>query len=455
MIRFQSLLRTLLAGFFCVAAGALPAVAQEEPATRAELQEVRDALNGLGEFATEYRGYVDALRKIKISGYVQPQFRYTDLVNTPYTIGTYNGGAFPTWSKSQFQVRRGRVKVTYDNVVTQFVLQIDATQLGGGIPGGVTVKDAYAMVLDPWTKNLGLQMGIFDRPFGYEISYSSSLRESPERSRMYQTLFPGERELGAKVFFAPQSGPLTFLRADVGLFNGSGPVANEFDNYKDIIGHLAVQLPLENSSIAIDLGASGYFGKVRSQSSTVYSMGTTSAGVTGWVARGDTLNFGAGLDRQYLGADIQLYYDLPILGGLILRGEYIAGDQPGTSSSSNSLSAIPASSLYKRPFAGWYITYVQNLGSNDQLVLKYDVFDPNTDVKASDFVSGSGLTVGDIKYSTLGLGAIHHLDENVKFVLYWEVIRNEELTSAPAGSLAVYKEDVRDNVLTFRMQYKF
>jgi hypothetical protein len=272
---------------------------------------------------------------------------------------------------------------------------------------------------------------------------------------MFQTLFPGERELGAKLFFAPQSGPLTFLRADVGLFNGSGPTANEFDNFKDIIGHVAVQLPLEDSPVAIDLGVSGYFGKVRSQSSTVYGMGTTSAGVTGWVASRDTVNFGAGLDRQYLGADIQLYYDLPVLGGMILRGEYITGDQPGASSSSNSLSTIPTSSLYKRSFAGWYAMYVQNIGSKNQLVVKYDVYDPNTEVKAGDFVSGSGLTVGDVRYSTLGLGAIHHLDENVKFVLYWETIRNEELASAPAGSLGVYKEDVRDNVLTFRMQYKF
>ena len=448
-------MRALALGFLCITVGSLTAVAQQEPATKEELQEVRDALTGLSESAAEYRGYVDALRKIKITGYVQPQFRFTDLVNTPYTIGTYNGGAFPTWSKSQFQVRRGRLKVTYDNVVTQFVLQIDATQFGGGIPGGVTVKDAYAMALDPWTRNFGFQMGIFDRPFGYEISYSSSMRESPERSRLFQTLFPGERELGAKLFFAPQTGALTFLRADVGLFNGSGPVANEFDNFKDFIGHLAVQLPLQDSPVAIDFGVSGYLGKVRSQSSTVYEMGTTSAGVTGWVPNRDKLNFGKGLDRSYVGADVQLYYDLPVLGGLILRGEYIAGKQAGTSSSSNSLASIPASSLYQRSFAGWYITYVQNVGTSDQIVVKYDVYDPNTDVKAADFVSGSSLTVADIKYSTLGLGLLHHLDENVKFVLYWEIIRNEELTAAPSGSLAVYKEDVRDNVVTFRMQYKF
>ncbi len=96
------------------------------------------------------------------------------------------------------------------------MLQIDAIQTG------VTVKDAYVLVTEPWTQSLGFQMGIFDRPFGYEISYSSSSRESPERSRMYQTLFPGERELGAKLFYAPQLGPLSFLRADVGTVQRFG-----------------------------------------------------------------------------------------------------------------------------------------------------------------------------------------------------------------------------------------
>jgi hypothetical protein len=193
------------------------AARSQEVATKEDIAEIKGALEGINESVAEYRGYVDALRKIKITGYLQPQFRYTDLMNRPYLIGTFSGGTFPANTKNLLQVRRGRLKANYDNGLTQFVIQIDAIQTG------FTTKDAYLSIIEPWTKSFGFQMGIFDRPFGYEISWSSSNRESPERSRLFQTLFPGERELGAKLFYTPPSGPFSMFHADLGIFNGSGP----------------------------------------------------------------------------------------------------------------------------------------------------------------------------------------------------------------------------------------
>jgi hypothetical protein len=443
----------ILAVLFCalpIAVRAQQTVTQ--PATKEEVEEVKDALEGVKSSFVEYQGYVDALRKIKITGYVQPQFRYTDLINTPYKIGDFSGGAFPANTKNLFQIRRGRLKFNYDNTLTQFVIQIDAIQTG------FTTKDVYLSVIEPWTKSVGFQMGIFDRPFGYEISYSSSNRETPERSRLYQTLFPGERELGAKLFYSPQTGPLSMFRADVGLFNGSGPTANEFDSFKDIIGHLAYQIPLEQANAELDLGVSGYFGKVRNNTKDVYAWGTLPSGSAGFVKNSDTVNFGAGVPRSYLGFDAQLYYDIPTIGGVILRGEFITGTQPGTKSTTTSPNAQPTDPLYKRKFNGYYINLVKMLGDNDQLALKYDVYDPNSKASTGDFTTASGLSAADIKYTTFGFGLIHHWDANVKFVLYYEVIQNEKLDPAnipAANSLFPYTKDVRDNVLTFRVQYKF
>jgi hypothetical protein len=429
--------------------------AQDEPSSKEELEQLKGALEGLSESAAEYRGYVDALRKIKITGYVQSQFRLTDLDNVSFPRGNFSGGSFPTTAKNLFQVRRGRIKVNYDNGLSQFVIQIDAIQTG------FTTKDAYFSIVEPWENAFGLQAGIFDRPFGYEISYSSSNRETPERSRLFQTLFPGERELGAKLFYTPQLGSLSFLRADLGLFNGSGPTSNEYDNYKDLIGHLAAQFPFQDANAELDLGVSGYFGKVRSANSVVYTPGNLPSGQKGFVASSDTANVGLGLTRRYLGIDAQFYYDVPSVGGAILRGEYIFGKQPGTRSTTTSFSAQPTDPLYKRDFSGWYLYYVQNIGQTDQFVVKYDVYDPNTSVSASDFIDantsgGAGLSSSDIKYSTLGLGVIHHWDDKVKFVIYYELIRNEELTSLTNSSfLFPYARDVRDNVLTVRAQFKF
>src|SRR4029078_2206021 len=99
--------------------------------------------------------------------------------------------------------------------------------------------------------NLSLTMGLFARPFGYEVNLSSSYRETPERGRMSQTLMPSERDLGAMVSYESQK-PLRkhpLFKFDFGVFNGqgkSGPA--EFDSYKDIISRLALKpVPLSKN----------------------------------------------------------------------------------------------------------------------------------------------------------------------------------------------------------------
>jgi len=433
---------------------------EEEPASKKDVEEVESMVDGTNETLIEVKNIVDALRKIKVSGYIQPQFRLSDLKGTS---AQFSGGNLPSNSNKLFQVRRGRLKVTYDNVLTQFVLQIDAIQTG------VSLKDAYVSVTEPWLQSFGLQMGVFDRPFGYEISFSSSARESPERSRVYQTLFPGERELGAKFFYAPQIGSMSFLRADVGVFNGSGPTANEFDNFKDLIGHVSAQIPFEDAGAELDIGLSGYLGNVRNDTKYLWTSGSPAAGARGFVLDSSATNRGDGVPRRYVGADAQFYYDLPSVGGMTIRGEIITGKQPGASSASTppgpvgtslttiSPSSQPTGPIYRRDFLGWYVGLVQNLGSNNQIVVKYEVYDPNTEAESGDFGGASNLSTADIKFSTLGLGFIHHWDEYVKFVFYYEIVSNEELNSAAASStsLAPFVENVRDNVFTFRTQVRF
>jgi hypothetical protein len=445
--------RVILFAVLAASIFSAPATAQEQaPVTREQLEEVKGALDGLSESFAEYRGYVDALRKIKISGYLQTQFRYTDLINTPFTVGNFSGGAFPANTKNLFQVRRGRLKFNYDNTLTQFVIQADF------INTGFTLKDAYVTVTDPWYRTIGVQAGVFDRPFGYEISLSSSNRETPERSRLFQTLFPGERDLGAKIIVAPQTGPLSNLRLDIGLFNGVGPNANEVDNFKDLSGHLGYQIPFEEANAELDLGVSGYIGSVRSASKYIYAVADPGTGVKKFTVDSTASNLSSGVDRTYFGADAQLYLNVLPFGGTILRGEYVAGKQPGTLGSNASLTAAISGDVARRTFNGYYAYLVQNIGSRDQIMVKYDVLTPNTEVSVADFRTGTNLTSADIAFKTLGLGYIHYLDDNVKVVLYYELIANEKLDPsllAASSSLYPYTSDVRDNVLTVRMQYKF
>ncbi|HWP81130.1 MAG TPA: porin [Bacteroidota bacterium] len=416
--------------------------------TRERISEIKGQLDGMSETLAELKTFTDALRKIKISGYIQSQFQLA----TGERINTFAGGNSAEGVRSRFVVRRGRLKVAYDNELTQYVLQIDVTQ------NGVGIKDAYLWMREPWLRMFGLTAGVFNRPFGFEVGYSSGSRETPERARIIQTLFPGERELGAQVEFSTETGVLSHFNFKAGLFNGTGPTANDNDNYKDFIGRAGFQLPFQEENITIDGGVSLYAGKVRSTSRYVYSFNSA---LNQYFADSSTTNVGKYFSRNYLGADVQLYYDSPLLGGLSLRGEYVFGEQPGTSSANTVYNPGTASiPLYQRKFSGWYLTLVQNIGLDHQFVAKYDLFDPQIDggghaIGAPAVGGGSSMTAADVKYATVGIGWNYHYDANIKLVVYYDVVTNEKVNPTATGSLLGLRDDLKDNVLTVRLQYKF
>ncbi|MBM3326210.1 MAG: hypothetical protein FJY65_04395 [Calditrichaeota bacterium] len=417
-----------------------------------DIENLKGKVDGMSETQLEILSTLNSLSKIKVSGYIQAQFQIAGSDGA----ANYSGGNFPSNVHQRFAIRRGRLKVNYIAGWSQYVLQFDVTNSGVGI------KDAYLSITEPWSKDWSLWMGAFDRPFGFEISYSSSMRESPERSRMYQILFPGERDVGMKIEYAPEKGGLAFLRGKIGLFNGAGlpcanSAANENDNYKDVIGRIGVVLPMLGQNMELDAGLSVYSGKVRNQEKYLY---TLDGSLKDWQVDSAASNKYKYFDRAYLGFDAQYYVDVLPLGGMSVRGEFITGKQPSLSGSNtfyNPTSGIdPALGLYQREFAGYYLNYVQNIGLFDQFVLKYDIFDPNTGVAGNDIGKpGAQLTGTDIAYSTLGLGWVHYIDSNTKLVFYYDMTTNEKLNSAASGSLAKFKEDVKDNILTVRMQYKF
>ena len=87
----------------------------------------------------------------------------------------------------------------------------------------MSFKDVYMQIKDPKFTASSIKVGVFDRPFGYEITYSSSRRESPERSTVFTTLFPNERDLGIMLTLQAKKGSAwNILKLDAGLFAGNG-----------------------------------------------------------------------------------------------------------------------------------------------------------------------------------------------------------------------------------------
>lgn len=392
--------------------------------------------DSLVRLITRTQSEVDALKKIKFSGYIQAQFQKADTMG----IASFAGGNFEPMVNNRFMVRRGRLKTTYTGKGATAVLQVDVTEKG------VAIKDAYFTLAKPGGKWLQLTMGCFNRPFGFEIAYSSSKRESPERARVTQSLFPGERDIGAMLSVVPpKSSALNMLRLDVGMFNGSGPTVVDFDSRKDVITRFSATSPSSNQKSKFSGGLSYYNGGVV-QSTPFVARGITAmnGSLQGFIVDSNDAHIGKFAPRTYMGADAQV-----TVGKTTLRGEFIQGKQPGTSSSNVSPTKDPAAPTYMRNINGAYFYVVQTFLKKHQVILKYDWYDPNTDLAGDEIGVAGNTGKADIKFTTTGFGYAFLPDEKVKITIYYDIVKNE--TSANGGA---FVRDLPDNVLTIRLQIK-
>ena len=415
--------------------------------------EAADSLNNKIE---NVKSDLELLKRLKITGYIQAQWQLAD---TAGAVTPYSGGVFPIATDNRFSIRRGRVKLTYENELSTYVLQIDATEKG------VSLKDAYVAVKDPWAQFVTLTAGVFNRPFGYEISYSSSSRETPERARIFQNLFPGERDLGAMLTLQQKKGSrFDWIKLDAGLFTGNG-INSEFDSKKDFIGHLSFAKANKSETVKFGGGVSYYNGSVFQGTKYVYSPGEALDVTQPGLVDSTASNKNGFANRHYFGVDAQLSFQSPV-GFTSFRAEYITGQQPSAKATNASVSGSTLLNYdtYIRQVSGGYVYFIQNIGqTKHQFVLKYDWLDPNTKVKDKEIVAKSAagkntaLGTADIKFNTLGIGWNYRFNSQVKLTAYYEIVKNETTSLSPVGLNRTLdtSKDLKDNVFTLRVQYKF
>ncbi len=386
---------------------------------------------------------------LKLSGYIQPQFQVAEQKG----IESFEGGDFAPRVSNRFMFRRSRVKIDYAHFGNErspdfhIVFQFDANERG------FTVRDVWGRVFENRFKLFSFTTGMFARPFGYEVNLSSSDRESPERGRMSQILMKSERDLGAMVSFdsRKKNGALNFLKMDLGLFNGQGINAQgDFDNYKDLIGRIYTK-PIEINNLSISGGASILYGGLENSTKYIYTT-VSEGGIKNLQVDSSLSNIGSRSPRKYFGADAQLKLKNK-KGFTQLRGEIIAGKQSGTVIDSETPTRLPEGmeGFHVRNFRGGYAYFIQDLFSpRHSILVKYDVYDPNTDVSGGEIgATGTGFTKGDIKYQTVGVGYLNHITPNVKLLAYYAMVKNES-TNLPG-----FTSDVNDDVFTLRIQFRF
>jgi hypothetical protein len=484
-----------------------------EDSLKEQLSEVKERINSIDERLLTTESDLSKHNKIKISGYIQGQFDYFE-----------NKLSYPN---NSFQVRRTRLKVQYEATEgVRFVLQ---PELG---PGGFELKDAYVTANSPIFKNLDLWVGKFNRP-NYEVEYSSSQREVPERSRIIRALYPGERAIGAKLEYKPKLIPLklqlailngndgyTYKDALGNNLNTAQAVTNkDYDNFKDFMFRATYTTKL-NEIIGLDFGFNGYLGQLKATS--------TSTIKGDYTLDNNTTAIGDALKRNWIGAEFQLYVDF--LGGMSLKAEYMMGQNalPGyianatTATTANTLNASNDTIITtntntinktQKPnqivkFSGGYIYLNKNIGKKNQISMRYDFYDPNTQISGDEInskfynaniadvtttsskVSGKNIIVtknitqtniklnsgtGDIAYQTLTLAWNHYLNDNIRLTFAYEIPMNEktnakDLTKDANGNLInlndkatvngvdqynYYNTVFKQNIFTIRVQAKF
>ena len=370
-------------------------------------------LNALDERVLVNESDLGKLNKIKVSGYIQAQW------------DSYGKDLFkPLEPQNTFYIRRARVKFTYEALdVVKLDLMPDFST------GNLTLKDAYAVVNIPKLKNWSVWVGQMNRP-NYEVEYSSSQREVFERSRVIRAIYPGEREIGAKLEYNGTKIPLKFQFM---LMNGNftGIQARDIDSKKDLMARLVYSIKFPNSGIGIDFGGNGYYGGNRAKTNpfTLNTNGTI-----------DSLTVGDYLNKKWIGGEIQIYADF--LGGLAIKGEYMSGVNsiPSTIISTSTIAQKLADPNKVKNFNGYYLYLIKNIGSKNQLVARYDYYDPNSKL------SGDA-TKNDIYYKTWSVSWQHYLNDNIRISLQYEMPKNEINKS--------YPKQLDDNTFSARIQAKF
>jgi hypothetical protein len=388
--------------------------------------------------------------RVRFSGYVQPEFQVTQEKGAK----SFNGGDFAANVNNRFMLRRGRLRLDYVHFAegkgpsVQFVFQFDGSERG------VFARDFWGRIMENRFQLFSFTMGLFARPFSYELNLSSGDRESPERGRMSQILMKTERDLGAMVSFEPRNKKhlLRYLKFDAGLFNGPGLSATaDFDSHKDFISRVALKLYPLSSKVTLSMAASLLNGGFLQNTKYTYH---TSTVANNKIFNADSAlsNKGKIAPRKYYGADAQLKIK-SALGYTELRIEFMTGKQTASENSTETPAALfnNADGYYIRNFNGAYFYLLQNLGkTHHQIAFKYDWYDPNTDVKSTDIgKAGTNINAANIKYSTLGIGYIYYATENLKLVLWYDKVTNEKT------QLSGFTKDAKDDVFTCRLQFKF
>ena len=403
--------------------------------------ELKERVDGMAETAAIMATDITLLKRLKVSGYVQARFEANDSSRSGV------GGGFDATKNlnaNNFYIRRGRIKFTFEpDVSSKFVIYFDASK------NTISMKEAYLELNKLHREhNFKLTAGQFNYPFGYEIEYSSSKRDFPERSLAENRLFRGERDRGMNLTWtAPR-----FVQANLGFVQGYGIENSTFTWFdptkqKDIIGRVKTMWGM------FDVGFSTYWGETYTPGSAPVAAVPASTkwvdtNLNGQIDAGEVTNTpavaakAAGLavntDKTRYGLDAQAYFDILPVGGTALRGEFYYGED-----------YLKSASDQVGVSKGWYLWLSQSLGTKFGAAIRYDFFDPNVH---NDYAEADPAKLAVLSNDAVGTTsiAVHYFwDSYVKITAAYDMFR----TLKDGSMFSKYDGDMDDNRFTLQLQF--
>lgn len=397
--------------------------AEDNDSLSQRVTEIESEIEGINEPLQALITDVTGLKKLKVSGYMQTRFDYSDSSKSAHG-GESKNTAISSFGNN-FYIRRGRVKFSYEPTpkTSKYVLYLNFSR--SGYP---TILEAYSELY----KNLkpdgsiaaAFTIGQFNIPFGYEIEFSSSKRDFGERSLAENALFPGERDRGINLNL--KVGNEMIWQFNVAALQGRGINGTgstdwqDFTKPKDVIGRIRANW--KNYYI----GASYYSGETYIEP-VAFSSTWTDANKDSVVDPGEVKYVDAKDSRIFekvrRGVDAQAYFDLLRCGGTAVKAELFQGFGVG----SNDFR-----------FFGYYIWLSQQLGTKFGFAYRFDSWDPNT----YDYSKGDRVNQHDM--------VLHYYwDSNVRLSVEY-IMPKDQLDPTNAND-----KDRNDNTIRFQSLFVF
>lgn len=262
-----------LVGLACALAA--PAAAQQSPAGTAPADTSRPTRDSTRAPAQRSRAWYE---RLSLRGYTQ--VRYARLLASPDDPGRRSDGA---------TIRRGRLVVSGEvHPRVAIYIQPDLAAEANGLLHVAQLRDAYFDVSLDAARTLRVRIGQSKVPYGFENMQSSSNRLPLERAEALNSAVPGERDLGAFVYWSPPAARARFRAltelglkgsgdygvVGVGAYNGQAINRPDRNDEPHVVARANYPFQLASGQF-VEVGVQGYAGRF------VVPPSQRGAGVTG------------------------------------------------------------------------------------------------------------------------------------------------------------------------------